>query len=140
MIKTEHPFVHTLLFACALIAFTGSVKAEIVHCVDESGSVLITDVACSTGADAVHVPDVVKKSSVKIKVLSQVKRFSDAEHARAVASKYRKKDGRRFPLDVATSQAAKASMLSIDQASALEHQQALEEQAARPGIWEFWHS
>lgn len=140
MIKTGHSLVHTLLFACVLIAFAGSAKAEIVHCIDEYGSVLITDVSCSTGADAARVPAAVKKSPVKLRVLSQKNHFSDAERARGIALRNKPKDTRRFPLDVATSAAAKVAMQSIDEAWALERQQALAEQADRPGFWKFWRS
>ncbi|OGB26757.1 MAG: hypothetical protein A3I66_21610 [Burkholderiales bacterium RIFCSPLOWO2_02_FULL_57_36] len=129
-----------MLLACALIAFTASAKAEIVQCVDEAGLITFTDVPCNADAISVRMPGSIKGSRAGAGDSPQAKRFAAAEQARAAASAGKAANNRRVALDVATSSAARASLLAIDQASTLQRQQASSQQEARRGTWEFWRS
>lgn len=141
MNQIQHRFSHTILLACAFIAFTGTANADIVKCIDENGSVLLTDAACNANSTTAGVYGAVNKPAVRTKAAAQQRRFAETERARTNAAKIKLPASRRFALDVATSTAARASLASIDEASALQRQQVLLEQEARPtSAWAFWRS
>lgn len=128
------------LLACMFIAAAGSANAEIVRCIGKNGLVLMTDVPCNTAANTPKAPAAAKAKQAGGRGSPQAKRFAAAEQARAVASANRSAKSRRLPLDVAMMKEARITMLSIDQTSILQRQEALAEQAARPGFWELWRS
>lgn len=140
MTQTQHRFSRMILLACAFIAVTGSAKADIVRCIDGEGMVLITDTPCNADATTVRAPSVAKATRTGGKGSPEANRFAAAEQARAAAWANKPAASRKFALDVATLKAAKISMVSIDQASTLERQEALAERATRPGFWELWRS
>ena len=140
MTRTKNRFAKTLLLACALSAFAGVAKADIVKCTNEQGLVLITDVPCKAGTTATSMSVAIKKPPVRTKALAENRRFAETERMRVNAERNKQPASRKFALDVATSAAARASLASIDQAWALQRQQVLVEQEARPSIWNFWRS
>lgn len=140
MTQTQHRFARAVLVASVFIAFAAPAKAELVRCVDEAGSVSITDVPCRSGVKAVPARAVPKASTGGGKGSPQAKRFAAAERARAIASANKPANSRRLALDVATLKAARVAMLSNDETSAMKRQEALAAQADRPGVWEFWRT
>lgn len=141
MNQIQHRLSHAVLLACAFIVFTGTAKADIMRCIDENGSVLLTDVPCNADSTSASVYGAVKKPAVSSNASAQQRRFAEAERTRTNAAKIKLPASRRFALDVATSTAARASLVSIDEASALQRQQVLLEQEARPtSAWAFWRS
>lgn len=140
MLQFQRRSARILLFACALLAFSGTAQAAIVQCIDAKGSITFTDVPCKADADTVHSYGMREASPLVSGNSMQANHFAAAEQARATASTKRRTAKRRFPLDVATLKAARIAMQSIDHASALVRQQATLDQGARSVPWEFWRS
>jgi len=122
---TKPHFTHAIVVACMLLAFAGSAAAGILKCTDKAGAVTFTDVPCNADADAAHVSIAIDAAPVKTRVLPLAGNVSAAEEARVTARANKPAANRGMALDVATLKAARASMVSMDQASALVRQQAL---------------
>lgn len=126
---TRKPLSRTILLACILAACAGFARADIVQCVDESGTVSYTDVPCQNDADVTRAPVLSKPTAVRIPLripLPSVSgRFATAEKARKAASAKKHASKRRLAIDVETLKGAKSSALLTDQASFLLRQQKL---------------
>ena len=140
MTQTQHRLGQILLLACVFSVLTGQAKADIVKCTDARGALLITDLPCGSDPVTTRISGTAKKPPVRAMTAAQQRRFAETERARANAERNRQPAGRRLALDVATSAAARTSLQLIDQAWALQRQQALVEQEARPNVWAFWRS
>lgn len=140
MIQFKHRFPQTLLLACAFIAFSGSASADAMKCIDETGAVTLTDVPCNSSEDTARGSAATKQPPAGIKLLSQARRAAETERVRIFAQKRKMPPTRTFSFDIATSAAAKDSLASIDEASAVLREQALAEQQERPGFWAFFRS
>lgn len=134
---TQHRLAHTIVFAWVLIAFAGSAKADIAQCIDEKGLTTFTDTPCDTDVAAPRVSALINTPAIKTKVSLQIRKFAAAEKARVAAWANKRPLGRRLPVDVATLEAGKVSLVAMDHASALLRQQALAEQGKS---WTFWRS
>ena len=122
MIKPQ--LTRTVFAACLLIAFSVSARAEVVQCIDDTGSVTFTDLPCNADADAVPV-GAVKTPAAATKGELQARNFAAAEQARTAALAIKHRQKRALSVDAATMGSAKLSLISKDREAVLARQQAL---------------
>jgi hypothetical protein len=141
LIMTRHQLASTIFVAWVLIALPASVSAEIVQCSEQTGAVTFTDAPCKSQAVVQRVDDTIPTVAARTKASLQQTNFAAAEKTRAAASTNKRTPYRRLAVDVSTLKAAKVSLVSMDDASALVRQQALAEEKDRAEkSWAFWRS
>lgn len=123
----KHPLIRTVFAATLLMAFSVSARAEVVRCIDDTGSITFTDLPCDGDADAVPVavPGSIKAPTATTRTGSQPASFSAAEQARAAALAIKHKQKRGLAVDVATMETARLSLIARDREADLARQQAL---------------
>jgi len=110
-----------------LIGFSVSARAEVVQCIDDTGSITFTDLPCNADADAVPVAGPIRTPTATTKAGSQGANFAAAEQARMAAIAIKQKQKRGLAVDVATMETARLSLIAKDREAALARQQALAE-------------
>ena len=136
----RHSALRALYLACMLAVSAGAAHADIVKCVDQTGSVTLTDVPCENGiviartepvtADtenalataAVESVDVASVLAPAISRIAPARAIAAAANSREPARVKRPALTRPFSLDAAMLKAARSSMVMMDEAS---HQQKL---------------
>jgi hypothetical protein len=140
MIRNQQ-FAATIFAACVLTASAGLAQADIVQCIDAEGVETFTDRPCEADADTARAFAPTKTSAVKATVSRRAVQVSAAEKARATTWTNKPATNRGIARDVATMEAARLSMASMDQASALLRQQALLQPKDNAGMrWTFWRA
>lgn len=123
MIKPQ--LTRTVFATCLLIAFSVSARAEVVQCIDDTGSITFTDLPCNADADAVPVAGAISTPAPATKAALQARNFAAAEQARTAALAVKQKQKRGLAVDAATMETAKLSLIAKDREVALSRQQAL---------------
>jgi hypothetical protein len=141
LIMTRHQLASTIFVAWVLIALPASVSAEIAQCSEQTGAGTFTDAPCKSQTVVKRVAYTIPASAARTKASPQQMNFDAAEKTRAAASANKRTPHRRLAVDVSTLKAAKVSLVSMDDASALVRQQALAEEKDRAErSWAFWRS
>lgn len=120
---THHFLIRSALLGCMLTALSGLAMADIVQCIDETKSITYTDIPCQDGTVAAHGAASAKSSAASATTLSRAATFAAAGKVREAALQKKPLQHRNFALDVATLEAARSSMASMDEASSLLRQQ-----------------
>jgi hypothetical protein len=141
LIMTRHQLASTIFVAWVLIALPASVSAEIAQCSEQTGAGTFTDAPCKSQTVVKRVAYTIPASAARIKASPQPMNFAAAEKTGTAASTNKQAFHRRLAVDVSTLKAAKVSLVSMDDASALVRQQALAEEKDRAEkSWAFWRS
>jgi hypothetical protein len=122
---TLHYFSRTIFLGCMLVVFAGVARADIVQCVDGTGTVSYMDVPCQKGANVARASALTKPSALRANVSSPARPTAAARAAREVAWKKRPASNHRLARDVATLEAARSSLLQMDNESSLLRRQKL---------------
>jgi hypothetical protein len=141
LIMILHRRILAVFIASVLLAEAGAAwsDAGIVQCVDAAGSIMFTDAACNTAADAARASSVPQTVSDNIKISPASVNPRTTKKAPAAKREGESMQNRRSALDASTVRAAKVSLLAMDAASALIRQQVLARRSARAeNGWALW--
>lgn len=125
LIMTRNYITRTIFVSCMLVVIAGFAKADIVQCVDDTGTITYTDVPCQIGDDVAQTSALANSSAISPKVSSRADIFVTAGAARKATWGNKSAINRTLALDVVTLKAARSSMLLMDQASSLSRKQKL---------------
>jgi hypothetical protein len=124
--------------ACSILfAVVNSANAEIIRCVDNTGSISFTNSQCAYASRDAQAP-AIKLGPVIGVINFQKEKFAAAEKARTITAFNNMTDGRSLSIDQMTVHGAKASTDSMDIESDLARQQASSERLSRENRWAFW--
>ena len=115
---TRHSVTRTISVACMLLAFGALARADdIVHCAQQAGPRLHTDVPCAGEAAAAPARAVTEASAVGARVSWQGGPFATEGQVRETAWAKNRPANRRPAPDAMTVQAARSSLQLMDQGS-----------------------
>lgn len=114
----------TIFIACTMMAFSACADAAVVQCLDLAGVTTFTDAPCKVAEDAARAASAIPNARAKTVTLKTAISVT-AENARASAWASKREPHRGLASDVATMKAARASMVSMDEATAVARRQSL---------------
>jgi hypothetical protein len=116
-------YSNAIFLGYVLIASAGFARADIVQCAGQERTVNDADGRCQNGANSVRAST--KPSAQRTKVPSPARTYAAAREARDAAWAKRPASKHKLPHDAATLEAARSSLLLMDNESSLLRQQKL---------------